>query len=176
MPKKPLFEPALRRQPPCYAHRGLLRAKVDLLSSTGRRSGCQRRSKIHCNLVRNIRLLLERQARVQLLAHYLQFSNTCGRQSSQQNVVCTSANRCVKKFNKNGTYLLTAMFSKHETMIVALMSLSSTLRLLFYSCLLRSSSPTHTVGFRYLSVITGVARKQNRAVGMGTRMADHDHS
>jgi hypothetical protein len=39
----------------------------------------------------------------------------------------------VKKFNKNGTYLLNEMFSKHEAMIVATMSLSSTLRL-FHSC------------------------------------------
>ena len=34
----------------------------------------------------------------------------------------------VQKFNRNGIYLLNGMFSKHEAMIVATMSLSSTLR------------------------------------------------
>ena len=62
----------------------------------------------------------------------------------------------VKKFNKNGTYLLNEMFSKYEAMIVATSSLSSTLRLC-HCCLFRSSSHTHTVGFRYLSLILGVA-------------------
>jgi hypothetical protein len=79
------------------------------------------------------------------------------------NAKCKKIRDYIKQFNKNGTYLVNEMFSKYEAMIVATLSLSSTLRFwlqfCFSSCLFRSSSHTHTVGFRYLSVITGVATR-----------------